>query len=156
MKKLNKEKWEQSLFKNGNIDIKRTKEQKIRKIFYSLFLQKALLKQSGISTVILYRRAGEAELLLPPRGPSLSWPSSWPCLGKRLYQGMGVSIWACPDMICVGGGGSTPLADLLQLLSCLLLCLLLTTPHPNRHFASMSGQQLPQWLPLSRSGLIIT
>lgn len=106
---LNDEKTKQggirAISKNGNIDIKRTKEQKIWKIFYSLFLQKALLKQSGISTVILYRRAGEAELLLPPRGPSLSWPSSWPCLGKRLYQGMGVSIWACPDMICVGGGG---------------------------------------------------
>lgn len=64
-----------------------------------------------------------------------------PCLGKHLYQGMGVSTFLNPsEHVLTRSMSGEPHCQLT--FSCLLLCLLLTTLHPNRHHASMSGHKL--------------
>ncbi len=74
----------------------------------------------------------------------LSHPSSYHAWVKVLTK-----EWVCPP-VSIHPSMSRPdprwgnhtVVNLLQLLSSLLLCLLLTTLHPNRHLATMSGHKL--------------
>lgn len=93
-------------------------------------------------TILLHLRGWAASLSISVSSSPLSLLS--PCLGwpRNGCVHLSRSIWACPDPTHVGRAAQS--VDLSPAsLSSPLLCLWLTTLHPDRHLAPMSGHKLP-------------